>query len=1173
MHHKFRTAITAKTTESLISSLQKDLVVTKDDERISRSPSVVFVFTGQGSQYQGMGHELFKTSALFRTRIEEYDRICVQQGFPSFLELIANPYGDIAMMRPVQVQLGIVSLELALANVCESWGVQPDIVIGHSLGEYPALCVAKVLSVTDMLYLVGKRAELMEQECAPLTHAMLAIQSSKELIQRLLAEGNFSCTISCNNTPLSVVISGTSEDVAILQSRLQEDNIKCTLLKVPYAFHSAQLDPILEKFCKIAESVQYGEPATAVASSLTGNIVKTKGVFSATYLMQQARNEVNFVEALRACKSQKLVDANTLWIENGPDPVCSGMVRSTLEIPPIKTLPTLKSSETNWETISKTVASAYTFGAEIMWPDFHKEYKSTLSHLELPAYAFDLKNYWVEYKRPLDPLISSKVSQLIEPVFSTTCLQRIESEIFTEQEGSVTFVSDASEPRLMAAIQGHLVDGVGLCPSSVYSDMAFTAALYVYSKMEPSKGKPALDIAHMEVTNPLVVLPDNNQQFIKVTAVRSRGSNTMDIVFRSQHAGNSHDHGRCKVNFGDGNDWKDEWGRSAHLVQSRIDQVSRSAADQISRPMIYRLFAALVAYSEPYQGLQKVCLNGDNCEAVAEVQFHPSGEDEKFTYSPYWIDSIVHLAGFVLNGNYSTPENVVYISHGWGNLRFAGPLSADKTYVSYVRMQPAGGRGLFVGDVYMFDGETIIAICSGLKFQELKKTVLHDLLSGAFLGSSEISQRRDDRGVRHAVKRTENFVQERIQDVSIPTLTQREVPGPGSHSPSFRKIMDVMASELGVSAAERVDDAEFSDLGIDSLLSISILSKLRGTTSINLPTSVFSDCSTILDFRHYIQDLHNTQGPSTPSSSDSELPISSRSSCSSISSNSSSDRADLLISVVAKEIGVDIGEIEPSNSFSELGVDSLMSITILSKLKSETGILLPTSFFNDISTVSEVYDALSKSSNVDEKQFTPLSTGSQASSTSPYKCNVVFLQGNINSRETPLFLIADGAGSAAPYINFPKFKSGLPVYGVESPFLHCPTEFTCTIEECAAMAIAAIQSVQPHGPYILGGWSLGGIVAFEVASQLITANETVKGLIMIDSPRTKPVTGLPQITVEFTEKLGMFIPIKKKGKEEEPMPLPQRQVRREFLFVPNFEPPEFFNFSSFHLFSHVEFAF
>ena len=1147
-HHVFRTVYSVQSLRDLTGLLYNDLQGSKEPPRVDDKPPVIFTFTGQGSQYPGMGHELFKTCATFQQSILDFDAICVQQGLPSFLPLITDSDLDYKSVSTVQVQLALASLDLALAMLWRSWGMTPNIVMGHSLGEYPALCFAGVLSVMDMLFLVGKRATLMQEQCSAYTHAMLAIQCPRDVLERYLTSDLETCGIACLNGPNATVVSGSAEEIRTLTARLKPEGIKSTLLEVPYAFHSPQIDPILNEFRAAAETVIFSKPTIPVASTLRSEIVGDEGIFSSSYLAQQARHQVDFQGALEACRSTDMINDRTVFIECGPAPVCLGMVRSTLGISPAMALPSIKSDDAScWKTLTKSVASAFSVGVPITWSDYHKSFEKGLSLVDLPKYAFDLKDYWLQYEGTWALTKNEQVAA--KPAFSTTCLQRIESETFGKEKASVTFASDPCEPKLFAAIQGHQVNGVGLCPSSVYADMAFTAASYVYSKMQPFDPVPAMDVAGMEVFHPLVVLPTGNSpsQLIKVIAVRKSGTGSIEVQFNSQDGKEHHQHGHCKVNFGNGNEWKDEWSRSTYLVTSRMSHLTSAAngasVHRILRPMIYKLFSTIVVYSEKYHGLQEVYMDSELNEVVANVKFQNVTECGQFTYSPYWIDTIAHLAGFVLNGSVSTPEDTVFISHGWKSMRIVAPLSDGKSYRSYVRMQPVGARGLMCGDVYVLDGNDVVAVCFGLKFQEMKKTLLHTLLKRSYKaplqkGGEEV--RRSQAPIQNTASRGPTKVSKALPRANPEAANSRSL---------FLRVLDTIAGEIDLELGEFVDSANFAELGVDSLLSISIMSSLKEKLGLDLPASMLPMYPTVAELRGYFveefgeasprevaadideddsEDSSDTQDQGTPSLASSRT-------------SDSNTVADIFISSVATEIGVDPAEMEPSTRFSDLGVESLMSIAVLSAVKDRTGTMLPASFFNDYPTVADARKELG-SEPEPLPLAAPVTVKPPKESKTKYTSRSVFLQGRPNSGQVPLFLFADGAGSAASYINLPPFKSKLPVYALESPFLKCPLEFTCSFEAVAAIFVDEVQRICPSGPLMLGGWSMGGMYAFEVSRRLIILGREIKGLIMIDSPCPKPMPNMPDPSIELMNSTGIFIGVKRAGQaQESPMSLETKQ--------------------------------
>ena len=1083
LHDVCRSAFVVRTTEDLCDRLAKDIESNHEAKAkaISGRPSVVFAFTGQGSQYAGMGKQLFHTSFRFKELILSYQELCTIQGLPSFVDLVADENQSIESKSTVQIQLAIVSLEIALANLWISWGVKPALVIGHSLGEYAALCVAGVLSISDTLYLVGTRALLLQENCTSGSHAMIAVALSSKSLAVILDGTYSSCQVSCLNSPNMTVVSGLAEEIRKLQGQLQLDSIRNNVLQVPYGFHSSQIDPILEAFGSKAKGCQFGKPLVPVISTLTASVVTDIGTFDSAYLVSQARHAVDYTGALQTCKSQELIDEHSVILEIGPQPICGELIRSNLDISSDRLLSTLKSAEENWKTISTTIAAAYLLNVTFNWPEFHKDYIKSLKLLELPSYAFDLKTYWTPYKRDganCGPLLAAAVPAAPVSVFSTTCLHRVEDSSFEGDNASVTFASNTSEPKLYAAIHGHLVDGVALCPASVFYDMAFTAAKYIYNERYPKKLVPLMELSNLEMTHALVVSDIDQNQVIKTTASSSRPDVFVDVRFASIQGNSSHEHGHCRIIFGERNKRQSEWSRSANLVKKRVNALVKSSesgnSHRLMKPVVYKLFANLVAYDQKYQALEEVFVDNDFEDAMAKVKLKSGSGLGSFTYSPYWTDAIVHLSGFLLNGSYNKPDDIAYISTGLESLRIIGRLSEDKEYSCYATTQLSDNKGVSLGDVYLFEGSEIVAICAGIRFQKMTKAVF-GIISGkdALTTSQKSGGQSKGLGVRHNL------------------LSAKYTPQSRNHSLS-RPILYLEGSEI----PNPKDPDEYSE---DS-----------GTSSSTLPSS--------------------------------------------ISQESGLDDVGLLLNLVASETGSDAAEMEDSTLFSDMGVDSLMSIAIISAFKKQRGIELPASFFNNFPSVKDVKEELgsplspapAKSHPLEEKQAVSLVL-EKASKPEPqmakhslnpspvqerkptFACNVVLMQGRPTNKMTPLFLITDGAGSSTAYIHLPPLPGGRRIYALESPYLQAPEEYTCTISDVCIMYVAALRKTQPHGPYLIGGWSAGGVYAYESARLLLSQGEKVLGLFIIDMRVPKSIPDALEPTMELVEQTGLITGIVRSG--------------------------------------------
>lgn len=1127
MHHDaFHKAYAVESLDQLVQSMRNDLSNPSEPTAITSPSSSIFAFTGQGAQYLGMGRQLYETNTTFRQNILDFDRICVRQGLPSFKWLVTNHPSDESVPSPSESQLALVSIAVALASLWQSWGITPSAVIGHSLGEYAALCVAGVLSVSDTLHLVGKRAEMMEKRCIANSHAMLAVQSGPEPIQQIIsAEKIPSCEIACFNGPNNTVVSGMGEDIRLLAKRLEEMGQKKTLLELPFAFHSVQMDAILEDIRGIASNVNFSKPTIPVASTLFGSLVRDEGIFTADYLSRQARQPVRFQEALYSLRSEGLADEGTLWTEVGAHPLCHSMVRSTLGMSPTKALPTLRRDEDCWSTISKSISNAFNSGAKVTWTEYHRDFRGALKLLELPSYAFDLKNYWIQHEgdwslRKGDKSIASSTPTLPQQPFSTTSLQQVESEIFTKDSASVAFSSRLAEPNLHAAVRGHLVNNIGLCPSSVYADVAFTAAWYIASRMAPSDPIPAMDLSAMEVFRPLIVDKETSQ-VLKVSASRKPGEQVVQIKISSQDKKGSQEHANCTVMYGDGQQWIDEWQMNAYLVQSRVEQLMKPVngvvVHRLLKEMIYRQFQTVVTYSKEYHNIDELFMDCELNETAANIRFQPTAENGKFIYSPYWIDTVAHLAGFVLNASTKTPADTVFISHGWQSFRIAAPLSHEKTYRGYVRMQAVGTRGVMAGDVYVLDGEQVVVVCKGIKFQKMKRNILQSLLSS-----------NQEEAPPPRLVPSKSIVQDSvIMTKAARSATRRQSSG------GFSNILETIASEVGIEVGELIDDAKISDLGVDSLLTISILGRLRPETGLDLPSSLFITYPTVAQLRGFFLDKvappqsvadddESEMSTSTSNTPGSTTPY--RGSNTVATTPAEPDTVAVLMSIIAREVGIDATEIQPSTPFADLGVDSLLTISILDSFKSEMRMSLAATFFHENPTFNDVQKALGVPSMPQGSLSTPSVVPDMVTEPSkqPLRSKSVLLQGRPAPNRPALFLLPDGAGSLFSYISLPPLPSGVPVYGLDSPFHDSPKDYTISFEEVASIFIREIRAIQPKGPYMLGGWSLGGILAYEASRQLIAEGEIITNLIMIDSPCPGTLPPLPSPTLNLLEKAGIF---------------------------------------------------
>lgn len=464
--HPLRASFVGSTVSRIKDSFESWM--SKGFEAPDKASKVIFAFTGQGAVYASLGRDLFESSSCFRSSILRLHEIAMDYHFPSFLTVVDGSCNDVSSLTTTQTQLATTASQIALCQLWASLGVRPDLVLGHSLGEYAALYASGVLTLNDTIYLVGRRAQILEAACPPGTHAMLAVSAPLQSVNHMQEVKTLE--VACINGPNDTVLSGSFPDVQRACENMKACGVKCKLLELPYGFHSPQINPILKPFEKVARGIRFNRPKIPIVSPLLGSVIEDADVVGATYLGNQARKTVNFAGSIQFAQSHGFIDSSCVWLEVGPHPFCLAMIRSTLGSRP-REVASLRRNENSWSSMAQAISNLFVYGLDINWHSYHQASDVARKVLVLPSYAFDEKDYWMEYqndwllaKTGLSPPTPPSGNLDVGP--ATTTVQRLLSQEFLDDGRlSMLFESDLSDPNLHAAILGHSVNGSGLCPA------------------------------------------------------------------------------------------------------------------------------------------------------------------------------------------------------------------------------------------------------------------------------------------------------------------------------------------------------------------------------------------------------------------------------------------------------------------------------------------------------------------------------------------------------------------------------------------------------------------------------------------------------------------------------------------------------------------------------------
>lgn len=415
---------------------------------------------------------------------------------------------------------------------------------------------------------------------------------------------------------------------------------------------------------------------------------------------------------------------------------------------------------------------------------------------------------------------------------------------------------------------------------------------YLYKQLVPNAKTVDINIANLEVTKGLVAQNNTKTpQLIRVTVTTTDIKTAVaDLVWQNVHGdGSASDpFATCRIFYGEAKEWLSSWSPLAHLIQGRIESLERLTADGIanrfSHSMAYTLFANnLVDYANKYRGMQAVVMN--EFEAFADITLKQVQGGGSYTVPPYFIDSVAHLAGFVMNvSDASDTANTFCVTPGWNSMRFARPLVAGQKYRSYVKMIPSDeDPSLYFGDVYILQDGVIVGMVGGIQFRRYPRILMNRFFSApdsataksyATISAPAAAAAAPTGKSAHAVAAPKMAPSSSLPQKAIPAATApappvvaqvAPMPQPSAPAPAAAADLDstaykalvLIAEETGLDVSELTDDAAFANLGVDSLMSLVIAEKFREDLGVAVGGSLFLEYPTIGALRMWLEEYYS----------------------------------------------------------------------------------------------------------------------------------------------------------------------------------------------------------------------------------------------------------------------------------------------------------------------------
>ncbi|KAI0055306.1 polyketide synthase [Artomyces pyxidatus] len=1109
-----RLAVTAGNKQELAEKLKSASGV----EVPKAQGKIAFVFSGQGGQYLGMGATLYRTVPLFREAVDECHSFLTASGFPGVVQIIA-PEADGSGLSQLEEfeanQAAIFALEYALAKLWMSWGIVPEVVVGHSLGEYAAQVVSGVLTVKGALTLIANRVRFMVQKCPIETTGMIAVNLASDALQRILdSSSDFAdASISCYNSHSDCVVSGPLDQLKALKAHLDaEVHCKNILLKVPFGYHSAAMQPLLDDLTLVAGHVTIRAPSIPIISNVLGDVVLPgdNTVFTADYYARHCAEPVLFEKGISALSQRSDVAPVDAWIEVGPHTTTLPMLKAHPAVPKTALLlGSIRKQNDPWSTLATALAQLYTSPVQLRW-------RSTFDHLPsvsciaLPSYPWVKTKFWVAFEEDVvaaaDTAIpaSGPARELVKDYSMLHAWAQFPS---AENSGEAVFETPISQ--LAKSIRGHSVGDHPLCPASVYHELALAGVHAASSRLGLEFKDSFVILRDVDYAKPLVYNAGVDRIIRTSITLHPDGSGSWKVgSVKDAAAEDIHSFGSFR--FQSTPHVATKFSRALPVITRQIAAVnSAKEVETFSMRTAYEvIFPRVVDYAKEYHTMKKLTVTPDGMEGYAVIQLPLDHDRSQFVVHPVFMDTMLHVAGFV--ANMQGGVNDAFICSKVGSVKAVPEMiDNDSRYGVYVSNAWIAEEGVMLADAHAVELDAPGRIVAQLKGMHFRKVRLSSLKRGLAMAAGGPPAHSTLPRVSLTPGNAPVHSQKTSPTIALPP--SRQAPPAVDVQAEITRIV---AETCDTSPSNLSADTDLEAFGVDSLMSIEIFGKLQSVfPNVELDPHILSSCQTVAHITKEITSklMFDASGPSSPSTlvvpdyKLTEDPV-------------TLDDVPDVKRLLAKALGLGLHELSDDADFDALGLDSLTSIEAHHALQTEFSLTLPEDLFIAHTTARavQVFIAaqLRAGAKAAEAKRVTLEFASAAQKirtkdiehlVSALRLDTVPISVQVGKTpgRAPLFLIHDGSG-LVNYITrlSPQDRD---LWGIHNPHFISSQPWDSVISMAEEYSGYAVKTTSE--PLLLGGWSFGGVVAFEAARQLLKKGIAVKGVVLIDSP--SPLNHVP----------------------------------------------------------------